>query len=69
MPDTTISAYLIHRLQELGARHVFGVPGDYVLGFYKALEESCLLYTSTIFRQKRFIPISRESELQRASAN
>ena len=33
MSDTTISAYLIHRLRELGARHVFGVPGDYVLGF------------------------------------
>ena len=55
MSDTTISGYLIRRLQELGARHVFGVPGDYVLGFYKALEESalevintcdCLLYTS-----------------------
>lgn len=40
MSDFTISAYLIHRLQELGARHVFGVPGDYVLGFYKALEDS-----------------------------
>jgi thiamine pyrophosphate-dependent acetolactate synthase large subunit-like protein len=40
MSLTTISAYLIHRLQELGVRPVFGVPGDYVLGFYKALEES-----------------------------
>ena len=32
MPGTTISTYLIQRLRELGARHVFGVPGDYVLG-------------------------------------
>ena len=40
MSPTTITAYLIHRLQSLGVRHVFGVPGDYVLGFYKAPEES-----------------------------
>ena len=51
MPDTTISAYLIHRLQELGARHVFGVPGDYVLGFYKALEESALEVINTCDEQ------------------
>lgn len=51
MPDTTISAYLIHRLQELGARHVFGVPGDYVLGFYKALEESELAVINTCDEQ------------------
>jgi indolepyruvate decarboxylase len=40
MSPTTITAYLIHRLQELGVRPVFGVPGNYVLGFYKAPEES-----------------------------
>src|SRR5690606_28702093 len=47
MSDTTISAYLIQRLQELGARHVFGVPGDYVLGFYKVLEDSDLQVINT----------------------
>lgn len=39
---TTVGEYLIHRLIELGARHVFGVPGDYVLGFYDQLVESDL---------------------------
>ena len=51
MPPTTISAYLIHRLQALGVRHVFGVPGDYVLGFYKALEESELQVINTCDEQ------------------
>ena len=34
---TTIGTYLIQRLCERGVRHVFGVPGDYVLGFYDQL--------------------------------
>jgi indolepyruvate decarboxylase len=36
----SIGEYLIHRLAELGIRHVFGVPGDYVLHFYKMLHDS-----------------------------
>lgn len=36
----TISDYLIQRLQSLGLRTVFGIPGDYVLGFYADLEAS-----------------------------
>lgn len=44
---TTVGEYLIHRLQELGARHVFGVPGDYVLGFYNQLVESDLQVIGT----------------------
>ena len=36
----TIGSYLIHKLYAHGVRHVFGVPGDYVLGFYKELEDS-----------------------------
>jgi len=39
---TTVGGYLIQRLQELGVKHVFGVPGDYVLGFYDMLVESDL---------------------------
>jgi indolepyruvate decarboxylase len=35
-----VGEYLIHRLGELGINHVFGVPGDYVLGFYDQLVES-----------------------------
>ncbi len=34
----SIGEYLIRRLQDYGIRHVFGIPGDYVLGFYTMLE-------------------------------
>jgi TPP-dependent 2-oxoacid decarboxylase len=44
---TTISDYLIDRLHSYGVRHIFGVPGDYVLGFYKELEESMLRVINT----------------------
>jgi indolepyruvate decarboxylase len=37
---TTIGHYLIERLRALGVEHCFGIPGDYVLGLYKMLEES-----------------------------
>jgi indolepyruvate decarboxylase len=37
---TTIGAYLIDRLHALGVEHVFGIPGDYILGLYKMLESS-----------------------------
>jgi indolepyruvate decarboxylase len=33
----TISQYLIRRLTDLGVTTVFGIPGDYVLGFYDEL--------------------------------
>lgn len=36
----SIGDYLIRRLQEYGIRDVFGIPGDYVLGFYYQLENS-----------------------------
>ena len=42
MKKTTVGDYLIARLQELGVKHMFGVPGDYVLGFYDAMVESDL---------------------------
>lgn len=38
----SIGAYLIKRLWECGVRHVFGIPGDYVLAFYGMLENSPL---------------------------
>ncbi len=44
---TSIGQYLIDRLYGLGIRHVFGVPGDYVLHFYKMLEESKLRIVTT----------------------
>ena len=36
----SIGEYLIQRLWKLGVRHIFGVPGDYVLGFYDMLVHS-----------------------------
>ena len=39
-PSRCVGEYLIDRLYELGVRHVFGVPGDYVLQFYSMLEAS-----------------------------
>ena len=36
----TIGQYIIERIGSLGVEHVFGIPGDYVLGLYKLLEES-----------------------------
>jgi TPP-dependent 2-oxoacid decarboxylase len=39
---STIGGYLIERLRALGVGHVFGIPGDYVLGFYDQLVASDL---------------------------
>lgn len=36
----SIGSYLIQQLYAAGVRHVFGVPGDYVLGFYDLLSHS-----------------------------
>ncbi|HYN39937.1 MAG TPA: thiamine pyrophosphate-binding protein, partial [Rhodospirillales bacterium] len=38
MKSVTVGQYLLHRLRELGIRHVFGVPGDYNLGFLDQIE-------------------------------
>ena len=42
MTSLSIGQYLIRRLGEYGIRHVFGLPGDYVLTFYSMLEHSPL---------------------------
>src|SRR3954453_10387200 len=39
-PVMTVGQYLIDRLGALGVEHVFGIPGDYILGLYKMLEDS-----------------------------
>jgi TPP-dependent 2-oxoacid decarboxylase len=39
-PDQNIGNFLIQRLYDYGVRHVFGVPGDFVLGFYQQLIQS-----------------------------
>ncbi len=35
----TISHYILDRLKELGCDDIFGVPGDFVLGFFHAFED------------------------------
>jgi len=42
MPRSTVGKFLIRRLEEAGLKHIFGIPGDYVLGFYDLLIESNL---------------------------
>ena len=48
---TLIGEYLIQRLHALGVRHVFGIPGDYVLGFYDQLLRSPLQTINTCDEQ------------------
>lgn len=43
----TIGSLVIDRLRALGVEHVFGIPGDYVLTFYKLLEQSPLRLVGT----------------------
>lgn len=39
-PNQNVGNYLIQRLYDYGIRHVFGVPGDFILGFYQQLIQS-----------------------------
>lgn len=43
----TIGQYLLNRLYAAGVEHVFGVPGDYVLGFYDLMEKSAIQHIGT----------------------
>ena len=47
----SIGEYLIQRLHAHGVRHVFGIPGDYVLGFYDQLAQSKLRLINTCDEQ------------------
>src|SRR5438093_7794590 len=47
----SIGEYLIQRLYQFGVRHVFGIPGDYVLGFYDQLAHSKLRIINTCDEQ------------------
>jgi TPP-dependent 2-oxoacid decarboxylase len=38
--QSDVSSFLIKRLYGYGVRHIFGVPGDFVLGFYQQLIQS-----------------------------
>ena len=43
----TLSRYLLHRLQEAGISHLFGVPGDYVLDFLDEVIASPIQWVGT----------------------
>lgn len=47
----TVSSYLIHQLYAEGVRHIFGVPGDYALGFFYELDRSKLQVINTCDEQ------------------
>src|SRR6266478_2534315 len=50
-PLPSIGEYLIQQLYAYGVRHVFGIPGDYVLGFYEQLSKSKLRIVNTCDEQ------------------
>jgi TPP-dependent 2-oxoacid decarboxylase len=43
----TIGSVLLERLYDLGLRHIFGIPGDYVLSLYKLIEQSPIQHVGT----------------------
>lgn len=45
--STTVGRYLVQCLQDAGLKHVFGVPGDYILAFYDLLYRSPLKVIGT----------------------
>src|SRR5262249_10258123 len=42
-PKTTVATALLHALKAHGARELFGIPGDFVLPFFKVIEDSAIL--------------------------
>lgn len=47
----SIGEYLLQQLHRHGVRHIFGIPGDYVLGFYDQIVASKLQLVSTCDEQ------------------
>src|SRR5664280_849930 len=45
--EITVAEYLLTRLKEIGVDHIFGVPGDFVLGFFNQVLKSELQYVGT----------------------
>ena len=43
----TVGDYLIERIQAAGARHVFGVPGDFIISWMSRVEKSSLQLITT----------------------
>ena len=51
MEEMSIGDYLINRIYDSGARHIFGLPGDYVLGLMKKITQSKLKIINTCDEQ------------------
>lgn len=49
--ETTVGEYLINQLYSLNIKHIFGIPGDYVLGFYDQLSNSKIKTITTCDEQ------------------
>ena len=47
MAVKTIGSTLLDRLHHLGLKHIFGIPGDYVLALYKLIEQSPIMHVGT----------------------
>jgi indolepyruvate decarboxylase len=47
MSEPAVGDYPLLQLQKYGVDHIFGVPGDYVLGFYCKLAQSSLQHVGT----------------------
>ncbi|MGA3288265.1 MAG: thiamine pyrophosphate-binding protein [Bacteroidota bacterium] len=45
--EITVAEYLLTRLKEIGIDHLFGVPGDFVLGFFNQVLKSDLKFVGT----------------------
>ncbi|MFA6457601.1 MAG: thiamine pyrophosphate-binding protein, partial [Bacteroidota bacterium] len=45
--EITVAEYLLRRLKEIGVDHIFGVPGDFVLGFFNQILKSDIHYVGT----------------------
>ena len=45
--EITVAEYLLLRLKEIGVDHIFGVPGDFVLGFFNQVLKSDIKYIGT----------------------
>ena len=45
--EITVAEYLLTRLKEIGVDHLFGVPGDFVLGFFNEVLKSDIKYVGT----------------------
>lgn len=42
----TVSEYILARLKSLGVDHLFGIPGDFILPFFRAMEKSDVMHVA-----------------------